>query len=136
MSIRIAERAPRILVAVNAQGTAVTAGTTGPLAPVVPGETLVVYCLGFGQTANPVVSGQAAPANPLAMIDPYPRVSFGGSPFNPPAYADPLFVGLSPNFVGLYQVNVTIPSNVQRGPTIPMIIQGAYTSNTVLLNIP
>jgi len=34
----------------------------------------------------------------------------------------PLFVGLTPGFVGLYQINVTIPETVEKGPNIPVFL--------------
>jgi uncharacterized protein (TIGR03437 family) len=46
--------------------------------------------------------------------------------------ATPLFVGLTPNFVGLYQINVVVPFNAPRGDKIPMRIEGSgVTSNRV-----
>jgi uncharacterized protein (TIGR03437 family) len=137
VAIRIARANPRILVAVNGAGQAVTASTTGPLAPVRPGETLVVYCLGFGPTNPTVNAGEGAPGGPLAVIDPLPTVVVGGSGIVPGQQVAPLFVGLTPGFVGLYQVNVTIPANVSRGPNVPMSIVGpGYTSNVAQLSIP
>jgi uncharacterized protein (TIGR03437 family) len=50
--------------------------------------------------------------------------------------ADPLFVGLTPNFVGLYQINVQVPPNPPRGTTVSLYTDdGTYRSNTVHLAI-
>ncbi len=82
----------------------VTAGN-----PALPGETVAVYFTGGGTVSPPVVDGEAAPASPLSMAD----ATFA-------AYLDvvPLtvsFSGLAPNFAGLYQVNVEIPSTATAG---------------------
>jgi uncharacterized protein (TIGR03437 family) len=46
------------------------------------------------------------------------------------------FSGLAPGFVGLYQVNVTIPSDAPLGNSIALEIQlGSATSNPVYLAI-
>jgi uncharacterized protein (TIGR03437 family) len=34
----------------------------------------------------------------------------------------PLYAGLTPNFVGLYQINVTIPEDAPRGPAVPVAL--------------
>ena len=52
-------------------------------------------------------------------------VSFGGVP------GDILFSGLTPGFVGLYQLNVRLPSFVPVGDQVPMtIIAGSNTTTT------
>ena len=48
----------------------------------------------------------------------------------------PDFVGLTPTFVGLYQVNVTIPQNAPLGDQVPVYLQGDIgTSNQLLFHI-
>lgn len=101
--------------------------------PVRRGEALVIYVVGFGQTNPPVASGAPAPAQePLARIPGEPvRVTFGSGIFGGIS-ADALFAGLTPNFSGLYQVNVVVPQNAPVGDTVPLIIQhGANVSNSV-----
>jgi uncharacterized protein (TIGR03437 family) len=44
------------------------------------------------------------------------------------------FAGLSPGFVGLYQVNVQIPTGLAPGNSVPLVItQAGIASNTVTL---
>ena len=44
------------------------------------------------------------------------------------------FAGLAPGFVGLYQVNVTIPANTPPGLGIPLTLKvGGQQSNSVLV---
>ena len=44
----------------------------------------------------------------------------------------PFFAGLTPTFVGLYQLNVVVPTNVPRDDHVPVRVEGpGYTSNVV-----
>jgi uncharacterized protein (TIGR03437 family) len=46
------------------------------------------------------------------------------------------FAGLSPGFVGLYQVNIQVPSGVQPGDAVPLVItQAGVNSNTVTVAV-
>jgi uncharacterized protein (TIGR03437 family) len=45
---------------------------------------------------------------------------FGNRLFNASQPATPTFVGLTPNFVGLYQINVVIPPNVAAFDEVPV----------------
>jgi uncharacterized protein (TIGR03437 family) len=43
---------------------------------------------------------------------------------------------LAPGFVGLYQVNVVVPANIQPGPEVELILtQNGVPSNTVTLAV-
>ncbi len=84
--------------------------------PAVAGETLVFYALGLGQTTPPAQDGVAAPqatagGTPVMIIG---QSSLPGSGVN----VVPLYAGLTPGFVGLYQINVTLPNNVPRGDAV------------------
>jgi uncharacterized protein (TIGR03437 family) len=46
------------------------------------------------------------------------------------------FSGLAPTLLGVYQVNVRIPSNAPTGSTVPVVLKiGGATSNTVTIAI-
>ena len=49
----------------------------------------------------------------------------------------PDFVGLTPTFVGLYQINFLIPLNAPRGERVPLIVEapGGYITNEVWIAI-
>jgi len=72
-----------------------------PSRPAKPGETIIIYGIGFGVVPG-VNAGQIAPAT-SALATP-PQIFFGSSLAAMP------YAGLAPNYVGLYQFNVTVPN--------------------------
>ena len=145
VTAEVAERAPRLLrlgiddygIIVNQDGTFPIPPTPGiPSRPARPGDALVIYAIGFGQTDPPVGLGEAAPsAEPLARIVPTPTAYFGaGLTGGVPAI--PFYAGLTPACVGLFQINVYVPPNAPKGDRIPFRVEGpGYRSNTVDLAI-
>ncbi len=95
--------------------------------PAKPGETLVMYLVGMGPTSPAVASGAASPTSPLAQVTPSPQVTVGGQ------NATVAFAGLSPGFVGLYQVNFVVPPTAQAGSLPVVLTQGSISSNTTQL---
>ena len=71
--------------------------------PAKPGELIVFYMTGLGATDIDVPSGQPAPADPPARVKDVPVVTLNGNPVTP------LFAGLTPGLVGLYQLNIQVP---------------------------
>jgi uncharacterized protein (TIGR03437 family) len=67
-----------------------------------PGETILLYGVGFGSVTPSINAGQiVGVANQLTLPL---QIQFAQSP------ATIVYDGLSPNFVGLYQFNVTVPN--------------------------
>ena len=147
VSMQIGRSVPRLLrlnindygIIVNQDGSFPIPQTPGVNSrPARVGETLVIYALGLGQTEPAVQSGVAAPGSPLARAGGNFRVSFGApGPFGTSAEVVPLYVGLTPNFVGLYQINVTIPAESPRGTSVPIaLVSEQYgSSNRVTIAI-
>jgi uncharacterized protein (TIGR03437 family) len=109
-----------------------------PSHPVKAGDTIVIYALGLGPTSPSVPSGTASPATaPLATVQGTTQVCFGvETPFFQAPCATPLFVGLTPNFVGLYQINVTIPTGVTTGnSTMTLLLVDNVESTSVQLAV-
>jgi uncharacterized protein (TIGR03437 family) len=72
------------------------------LSPAKPGETIVIYGVGFGSVIPNIPAGEiATETNQLSASL---QVLFGKTPAKLP------YDGLAPNFVGLYQFNVTVPA--------------------------
>jgi len=79
-----------------------------------------IYATGLGTTR---------PSGGLAITTQTPIVYFGATP------AAPLFSGLAPGFLGLYQINVAVPTGVSG--TVPVVLSIAKSvSNTVQVTIP
>ncbi len=100
----------------HADGSAVSA-----LSPAKPGETLVMYAAGLGATSPPATDGMPSPFTPLALAQQAFRLHYDFEPNASPSPGvpgtstldsvpspAPIFVGMTPGFIGLYQVNFTI----------------------------
>ena len=66
---------------------------------------LVVYLTGLGATLPAVAAGAASPFSPLSQTVAEPTVLVNGQP------APIFFSGLAPGLVGVYQINVYLPSD-------------------------
>ncbi|SRR5579883_345926 len=87
-----------------------------PANPAKAGENLVLYGTGVGTFDLPPATGAGASASPAAQTKVTPTVTVGG------ASAQVLFSGLAPGYVGLLQINITLPAQLPSG-TLPMLIQ-------------
>lgn len=74
--------------------------------PAKPGETIVIYGIGFGPVTPSIGAGIIA--TQVNKLNTEPVFRFGQTP------ATLAYYGLAPNFVGLYQFNVVVP-NVSAG---------------------
>jgi uncharacterized protein (TIGR03437 family) len=94
------------------------------------GEYLSAYCTGLGPVTNPPASGRASASSPLSTTSATASMTIGGVP------AAVSFSGLTPGFVGLYQVNVQVAPNATTGSAVPaMLTIGGANSNTVTIAI-
>jgi uncharacterized protein (TIGR03437 family) len=135
LAVLIAPRAPRIIqignsgVVVNADGSQTIGGR-----PSKPGEVITIYLVGLGATTSPATTGAAVAAQPLSVITPAPKVVIG-SAFMGAIVVDPIYVGLTPGVVGLYQATLQLPHDIFEGD-IQVAIEGdGYRSNSVLIPI-
>jgi uncharacterized protein (TIGR03437 family) len=107
--------------------------------PEARGRYVIVFANGQGgQFINPntgqtvtLASGVTAPAGGvLYATATAPAVTIGG------VSAPVAFSGLAPGFVGLWQLNVLVPSNAPTGNAVPLVIStGGRTSNTVTIAV-
>ncbi len=138
--VDINAQVPRFIVYDGNYGIMTTpagALTGVPSNPVKIGDTIVIYALGLGPTSPPVPSGTGSPSSTLAVVPGTTKVCFGvETPFFQAPCAAPAFVGLTPNFVGLYQVNVTIPKGVTSGNnTMALFLVDNVSSDSVQLAV-
>lgn len=97
--------------------------------PVRRGEAVQIYANGIGPVDNQPVSGEPASTIILSNCRTAPEVTIGGRP------AQVLFCGLAPGFVGLYQINATVPADAPTGIQPLEIRSGGVTSKTASLPV-
>lgn len=112
--------------------------------PTRPGEVLVGYLTGLPGTQPTVPTGEAAPFSPLAVV-PQPTIIIsvdqfailpngtvianGCSVVNAPCQAsNVLFLGLTPGFAGVYQVNFVLPSSASAGHLTVQLLRSTCAS--------
>jgi trimeric autotransporter adhesin len=108
-----------------------TNGTQNPVDaghPAMAGDVLVIYCTGLGEMNPRAVAGFPIPVQPDSVaVDPV-TATIGG--VNAPVQ----FAGGTSGFVGLYQVNVAVPSGIPPSSATPLIlIQNGQASRTVTI---
>ena len=95
------------------------------LAAANPGEELVLFASGLGAVEPAVSSGAPAPSAPLAHAIVLPTIRVEGRD------AEVRFAGLTPGFVGLYQINFVVPVETRAGP-VPLVIESGGVAGPVL----
>ncbi|SRR5579871_3954747 len=101
--------------------------------PATAGEIVSIYCTGLGAVhdQDSLVDGystaNSTPFNGQLLTT--PTVTIGG------ANATVQYAGLAPSYVGLYQVNVVVPSGVSGSALNVVMTIGAATSNTVTMAV-
>jgi uncharacterized protein (TIGR03437 family) len=108
----------------SADGSLVTSAS-----PAKPGEYLVIYLVGMGATQPSVPSGTQTPLSPLSYVTEQPTVTVGSqmSPIR--------FAGLTPGFVGLYQIDFQVPTNSSSGELEVDVTQNGIGANPTLLPV-
>jgi uncharacterized protein (TIGR03437 family) len=91
------------------------------------GDYITIYCVGLGPVNNQPVTGSTATDASSTTVSPVSILLNGIS-------APAAFAGLAPGSVGIYQVNVQIPSNAPTGNTVTLAVTvGGATSNAVTI---
>jgi uncharacterized protein (TIGR03437 family) len=105
--------------ATHADGSVITRAN-----PATPNEQVVFYVTGFGNVSNAPQPGQPASLTGLSPAVLQPQVAIGNS------LLSPVFAGLTPGNIGLYQVKVVVPNSVPSSGLLDVTIQ----SNNVVSN--
>jgi uncharacterized protein (TIGR03437 family) len=96
-------------IAILPDGTLIT-----PQAPAKPGDIIILYATGLGQTVPSIPNGQLF--NQAALLEQFADFKLvldGVAASDAVAYA-----GNAPGFAGLYQINVVLPKSTQANPEI------------------
>jgi uncharacterized protein (TIGR03437 family) len=103
----------------------------GKANPAVRGTIIQVYATGLGPTDPVVKTGEPGPSNPAAVLVAATQLTatLGGVP------AEIQFKGLAPGYVGLYQVNVKVPSGLPSGDLPLVLIANGLPSKEVMLPV-
>jgi uncharacterized protein (TIGR03437 family) len=107
------------------QGSTVV-GSPGSAA-VKPGDVITLYGIGFG-TVNPAIAAGKITDQQNGVVAPL-RILIGGSE------ATASYKGLGPNFVGLYQFNVTVPDVADGDQPVSVDLGGSGTGQTIFLTV-
>jgi hypothetical protein len=90
------------------------------------GTVLTAYLIGSGPVTPALKGGEPAPSSPLSTETLTTTVSVGGVP------ASVYYAGLTPGFVGLMQVNFTVPK-VAAGDHPMQVTIGTAASNSAII---
>ena len=120
-------------IAINLDSTlAAPVGSVAGLTthPATAGDTIIILATGLGAVTPSIASGSDS-SDTLRRTNTMPVVLVGGIP------ALVQFSGLSPSFVGVNQLNVTIPTSVAASDAVPLQIRvgGITTSAQATLAI-
>ena len=96
--------------------------------PAQRGQIVFLYANSLGPVSNQPASGDPAGSNPLSST-PLPAVTIGGQA------AVVSFSGLTPSLPGLYQLNVTVPSNISAGVQNVTLAIGGATSPAATIQV-
>jgi uncharacterized protein (TIGR03437 family) len=93
--------------------------------------TLVILATGLGAVDPPVVTGNAVTDGQLHKCVSTPQVLVGGVP------AQVVFAGMTPQFVGVYQINIVIQPGTPTGDKVPLQISmgGITTTDQVTIAV-
>ena len=99
--------------------------------PASRGGVIQVFATGLGPTNPPLRTGEPAPSDPVAVLAPETQLaaSVGG------IAGEIQFKGLAPGFVGLYQVNITVPAGLAPGDHPLVLTANGLRSNEVMLAV-
>jgi len=100
-----------------------------PSSPAQVGETIAVYVSGMGAVNPTIADGTPGPTSPLSMTANTFTVLIGG--INAPVS----YAGLAPQLIGLYQINVQVPSGLTNGDNYLDIAGPDYYSSQALVTI-
>jgi len=108
----------------NAVATRPDGSTITPAAPAKPGDIVILYATGLGETLPPAVYSElptsAAPLKQMADF----HILLDGVAVAAPSI---LYAGIAPGFAGLYQINLRLPDSTGAHPEIRIGVGAALS---------
>ena len=99
--------------------------------PAFRGEALVLYLTGLGAVSPPVLTGA-----PATNVEPLARADLDATATIGDEAAELLFLGLTPDFVGLGQANILVSPTTPIGPDVPIVVTiNGHPSNPAVIAI-
>ena len=123
VTIPVLAAAPGIFSIQNSDSSANSASN-----PAKAGGSVTVYLTGGGPVSPAVADGAPSPKTP-AMLTSTPAASIGSEA------AAVTFAGLAPGFVGLVQMDITVPSTLATGKYPLTVTIAGETSNSASVNV-
>jgi uncharacterized protein (TIGR03437 family) len=93
--------------------------------PEAAGRAIVIYATGLGPVQNPPNPGVPASTTQLSGATRPVQVLIGSK------QAAVAFAGLTPGFIGLYQINAVVPTGLSAGAQQLVVVADAYPSAAV-----
>ena len=101
-------------------------------APAHPGEVVVLYATGLGETVPPVIySNIATGPAPIKQLADF-KVMLDGAVVDSSFV---LYVGIAPGFGGLYQINLRLPDALGENPEIQIGVAAALSPSGLKLPV-
>lgn len=134
IAVQLAPAAPALFqldsqyaVATRADGSVIT-----PAAPAKPGDIVILYATGLGQTSPPLAYDELPmSAAPLADAANFQLLVDGVAADSHAV----LYAGIAPGFAGLYQINLILPVTAGANPEIRIGTGGAVSTTGVRLPV-
>jgi uncharacterized protein (TIGR03437 family) len=126
-SFRVGGRQYAVAILPDGRSYALPVASLGtPTRPAKPGETIILFGVGFGPVSPTVLAGDVAQT--AARLTSPLQVLIGGTP------AAVSYAGLAPGAVGLYQFNVVVPQ-IADNDAVPVTLTLGGTAGTQTLFI-
>ena len=121
----VAAYSPGVFATEHLDGSVVTADN-----PAAANEVLTIYATGLGLVSGDMITGQPASLTTYQPTTQGVTATIGG------VSAPVFFTGLTPGFLGLYQVNVTVPPAAPSGAQTKLVVSiGGQSSPPVALPV-
>jgi len=132
-TVAVSALSPAIFMAGGTQGAILNQDYSANSAanPAAAGSVIQIFATGLGATSPPLATGQAGATSPPfnTTVNTVTATINGTS-------APVAFSAAAPGFVGLFQINVTVPPDTPSGSAVPLQLQVAgQSSNTVTVAV-